>query len=1121
MLIRTVFCALALCAAFAQGATCVWTGGSGSWSDPANWLDGTLPAAGDTVYVSNTVSDITLEIDSENISIASIRFEGAGPVTLTGNTLTLTGGFSFSSHTGWESNQKDFHISTFSLLAFSADVYCRVPLVFAPTSSSCGVCTATNTLHFYKSIEVQGEKTFCYHAGMYANPDDIAAGVPSKATYTKHIYFHDEVTGPSATIRPYQHPSGFVSFMKRVKAKKFNIAGWTNTQVFLYASGNEWDSTEVDYGNVMFPRVANALPSNIVFKLAGGTAAADNGTVNLGNFDTTINRLDDLATGLSMYTGATKGGQITSGSNYDGGGYPCPVTLTMKATADGTTTFMVQNSVSLVWDPVGDYTLTFTNRTSNTKGSIAVKRGKVRLTGNAAFPNVMDVSVAAGAKFAIESSAAVPLSPNALLQLGQGAKLCLGAGVSASVGMVIVGGQFVADGAYSGTGANAVDWIEGDGEVTVASSNIRVWKSAANGTWADSANWVGARVPDGTEKGVFICNDSSEDFTVSIASQIASFPTNFHIRNLGGGRTTLSVAANVSATRADISVGEGARVKVEEGARFYHATMEPTVFSSLPYNTRAFSPACTVMITSGGQWLNDGGETVFTNFYGTFVVKGTAEAPGRFDMRGGEVLFCDLESTWPMSVYGGGIVDLRDGTCRMPHHGYNHQPDLKLCGGTLFVSNTLISTVGKFPTANGGTFILSTGETVFDDNTTFELGGGIRVLRPNSSGETARFVMRNGAYFTLMNDYRTFLMGGTPGGKAVFDYECADSVNGRTIVVGDVVGEAELNVNQGLLRVHNCGLMVAGDSRQYTPSETGVVARANVAAGAAIYVRGSLDSGWNARTAISGLVVGGGNSKLAPKGSFKGEMLVSGIVTNDMGHVVVGWGLGDGLYVQNDGATYLRQNTNHQGHPMTAVGLGGGLGRVIVSNGLFSVTKGNVYVGGCPYKDVECFDNTSHTNMMWAPVNVPENNHDAEGTLTVVGGEFNANASTVMLGADGTGTIVMLGNAGTFSAKNLVLSNATSSVVRFVAGPGGFSPIGLTGNLAVTDGARIEVDLSDYTGSGSVFRLFNFASFNGDLDDVELVFVEKGGVSRKPCRLKRTASAIDFAVVNGTMVIFR
>ena len=84
MPIRTVFCALALCAAFAQGATCVWTGGSGSWSDSANWLDGGVPAAGDTVYVSNTVANITIDIDVPGVSIASIRFEGQSAVTLTG-----------------------------------------------------------------------------------------------------------------------------------------------------------------------------------------------------------------------------------------------------------------------------------------------------------------------------------------------------------------------------------------------------------------------------------------------------------------------------------------------------------------------------------------------------------------------------------------------------------------------------------------------------------------------------------------------------------------------------------------------------------------------------------------------------------------------------------------------------------------------------------------------------------------------------------------------------------------------------------------------------------------------------------------------------------------------------
>ena len=157
-----------------------------------------------------------------------------------------------------------------------------------------------------------------------------------------------------------------------------------------------------------------------------------------------------------------------------------------------------------------------------------------------------------------------------------GAKLGLAAGVSAPMGAVMVDGQLVADGTYSGAGEGAVGWIEGDGEVVVDGTNIRVWKSAASGELADSSNWAGGRVPYGAEKGVLVCNDTADDFTVTIASPIASFPTNFNVRNLGGGLTTISCAADVEAVRASISVGEGARFKVEDGARFKHTTMSRT-----------------------------------------------------------------------------------------------------------------------------------------------------------------------------------------------------------------------------------------------------------------------------------------------------------------------------------------------------------------------------------------------------------------------------------------------------------------------------------------------------------------------------------------------------------------
>ena len=103
----------------------------------------------------------------------------------------------------------------------------------------------------------------------------------------------------------------------------------------------------------------------------------------------------------------------------------------------------------------------------------------------------------------------------------------------------------------------------------------------------------------------------------------------------------------------------------------------------------------------------------------------------------------------------------------------------------------------------------------------------------------------------------------------------------------------------------------------------------------------------------------------------------------------------------------------------------------------------------------------------------------------------------------------------------MVLSNDTSSVARFVAGPDGFSPINVTGELAVTDGASVEVDLSGYTGSSSSFRLFNFASSSGDLESMPVTVVEAGGASGRQYHLVKRAGALDLRPVSGLTIIFR
>jgi len=1108
----SVAAAVAMGAFGLQGATRVWTGGSGDWSDSANWLDG-VPSAGDTVYVSNTVAKATINIDTTGVSIASIRFEGKGTVTLTGEVLTLTGGWNFRNVTGgYGSNDKDYPGSTLSWLAYGANVECRVPLTFAPSGNTCGICTATNVVHFREKVTIQGEKTMYLHHGMQTS---------STTTITVPIYFHDEVVGENATIMYHQYPIGATHFYGAVKVAHLRPANYTNGSMYLYSSSNSWNELEVCYNNNVIPRTSGAFPSNTVFKL--GLYYASGGNFNLGNFDATIDRIECSDDALNAYVLKADGAYITSAANSDGGGTMHPATLTMKATADSRSTFIVRNMVSLVWDPVDDFTFTVTNRTSPTSGSISVKRGAFRLTGNAAFPNVRDVDVAAGARFAFESSSATPLSPKAFLRLGQGAKLVIPAGVSVTVGMVCVDGAFKADDTYRGTGENAVDWIEGDGEITVSSTGICAWKSAVSGSWADSANWVGGRVPDGTENGVYIYNDSAEDFTVSIASSLSAFPTNFHIRNLGGGRTTLSCAADVTATRATIDIGRGATVKVEDDVTFLHSTMEYAEYSAISVK---FTPACVVSIGAGGEWFTSG-TTVFTNFYGSFVVKGEPGDAGRFNMRGGTFLYSDLSSAWPIRIYPDGVVDLRDGEFKLPHHGYNQDTDLKMLGGRLYLNNTIFSTAGKFVTSNSGGIIFGTGDTVFDSSSQFVFAEGNCLLRPDAANQTARIKVTGNAQFAKSGDFRPRLIGGMLGGRAIFDYEAGDSVETRHFYVGDSLGDAEMNVKSGLLRVHDKGIHVAGCSgageqwnQNPKPYETNVTGRVTVYAGAAMRVQGSLDSGWDAQKSLSGIVVGSGRLPITPDHPFVGRMDVSGYVTNAYGPTVIGWGAGKGTYVQHGGNTYLAQNASYNLRAITVVGLGGGIGNLIVSNGVFLVQNNLMFIGGCSTNDVTCYDNKSHDRIAWTPTNVPVNNHDAKGTVTVVGGKFYVK-DDVLVGADGYGTIEMVGNAGTFTAGNLVLSNATSSVVRFVSGAAGFSPVGVTGKLAVTDGTRIEVDLSGYTGSAKRHRLFTAGSFEGDFDSVELVVRDGDGVVRNPCSLKKTDTTVDLCIISGTAIIFR
>jgi len=1112
------------------GAVRVWTGGSGDWTDTANWLDGSTPSAGDTVYVSNTVDNVTINIDAPDVSIASIRFEGKGLVTLTGNALTLTELWSFQLETPKVYNKMNYRTSKFSFLAYGSDVECCVPLVIDPKNNTYGgVCTATNTVHFREKITIANDKTMRIHNGLYPSDEDMAAGVPSGSVLVP-IYFHKEIVGENASILMTQSPCGDVYFYDAVKVHYVNMnSSYTSPVVHLYSASNSFDQMSVQYAAMYYAEATGVFPSNAVLYLCEPYSTGSKAWFNLGNHNAVINRLCDYDAAAMAKYGADTTRDIgcvksTDSSSTSVAGNASPVTLTMKATADAVTSCKIQDKVSIVWDPSGEYTLTFTNRASNTQGDITVKRGKIRLVGAASFPNVQAVNVASGAKFEFATTVASPFSANTLVRLESGAKLVVPANVSVSVGLLSIDGSFVADDTYSGTGEGAPDWLEGEGSVTVSTSSFRVWKEATSGTWSDSANWLNGRVPDGTETETFICCDSADDFTVSISSAVSAFPTNFSMFNTGGGRTTLSVGADVTANKSAFYIGEGARVKVESGAEFLH-------FSELPpgynYQSPSSTPEYACTIEKGGEWIIDGGSTVFTNFCGTFDIQSSS----RIALQGGNLVYCNRGSVFPLRIHTGGAVDLHDGNFYFPHHGYNYYRDINLLGGSLVLSNMTSASGGTFSTGTGGGLIFgSGGEIVFAGNSNIpDMTRGSIYLVAKDEGETAHLTMKDTAYFPDSHANRHFMMGGTAGGKALFDYEAGVSFPSKALrmTVGNLSGEAEFNVKSGTFKVASEGLSVAtvaaaaNDPVFKSCQTTGVVAKATVAAGASLPITGSLDAGWGANKRICGISVGYGNAEVTPGRRIEGEMHVAGTVTNEAGCTVIGAGTGTGLYVQEGGETYLDQRLVYTFNAVTAVGLMGGKGTLVVSNGTFKIGRSKMFVGGCLPSEIPSHANAApHDPVEWTAEGLPADAHDAQGKVVVAGGTFSAKGD-VIVGSDGIGEIEMDGSSGTFTAGNLVLSNATSSVVRFKTDASGISPVNVTGELTVTDGTEVEFDISAYNGNRDKFNLFTFNSFSGDLSDVGLTVVDAQGPVAKPAYLIKNANSISLAVIKGLLIYFR
>ena len=162
------------------------------------------------------------------------------------------------------------------------------------------------------------------------------------------------------------------------------------------------------------------------------------------------------------------------------------------------------------------------------------------------------------------------------------------------------------------------------------------------------------------------------------------------------------------------------------------------------------------------------------------------------------------------------------------------------------------------------------------------------------------------------------------------------------------------------------------------------------------------------------------------------------------------------------------------------LGICGGNGSYSISAG--SCDYGNmVYVGGVALETL---------NRPDAQKNMPANDGSSVGLLEIAGGSFRARKS-LHVGDLGKGTVHVSGSGSLTVDMNLVLSNSVAEASLLKLTAIGDTPPAVTvgGSLIVSDGAKLEVDVSDFTTTNVWTKLVSCSSRNGDFaaEDVKVV----------------------------------
>jgi hypothetical protein len=623
--------------------------------------------------------------------------------------------------------------------------------------------------------------------------------------------------------------------------------------------------------------------------------------------------------------------------------------------------------------------------------------------------------------------------------------------------------------------------------------------ASAGSSWGDSNNWVnmvGANVLPGP---------GSANLTVAGASYTALYDSvqpaisNLTVQNAAPYRTDLIVSAPLT------SLG-GAAIRLLAGASVTLTTNG--VWNYVGTNATTDTAESMLSIRNGGELNVNGGMLAFTNLpiattaFGNYINVGYMST-GTLRVTSGRLEYYER----------GARATTNDNRSIRVGRGAGGSGTLEISGGAVLLgkANGSIGTeplqvgVGSDASGTRGTVIVSGGSLVYTN-------GGGNTLMVGSYYGTGAFIVTNTGYVNLQagGAAARAYVGQTPCGNGLLRMDGGYMTVGDGLNVGynngySLPGTGVMEVTAGNLET-GAGLVIGyGQSGAGTGVGTVNITGGRVSEGYwGVFVGRSRlgGSGLGRMTITNGLLdivssagVGNGNEAHSGLGigvimhtdnnaasRAQGDVFVSGnaVITN-AGVLVIGVNGATGTLTQT-GGTIRHAPQSGATDKFTILGYGtgattyygGGNGTYEMYGGSY-YTPNRVFVGGVP-TNLQSFARAGGV-----------------GVLKVAGGSFMATNTTLMVGGNGTGTL-MVGSNGVCFAKDIVFTNNTQSTLRCELGTAGLGSLTASGNLAIYPGAKLEVDSRAYRGGAVWIKLADCATRTGSFDPANITVTGQGVV---------------------------